>query len=207
MASMKGASSATSKRSPLARIPASRRSVARRWPASQRLNGSLSCCSSTSRSASDSGSARITGAEKPRSSEGTGAASTLTKVKKLLASSSTSTRSVLGSAPRPRVAARWRGHHDPAARAPSGSQGLLGRLAGRGHAVLLEAQGVGAAGRVVAAARRDMRRSGLRVPALERRPAAWPGRCRGWRRRWPGRSRRRSRPGRRGARSTAPCRA
>ena len=43
----------------------------------------------------------------------------------------------------------------------------LARLPRRGQAVLLEAEGVGARVRVVAAARGDVRRAGLRVPAFE----------------------------------------
>src|SRR3990167_147220 len=51
------------------------------WPASQRLNGSWSWLSSTNSASSLSSVSSTTGAEKPRSSEGTGSTGTCTKGK------------------------------------------------------------------------------------------------------------------------------
>ena len=106
---------------PPAAMPASRTRVARRWPASQRLNASVSCAIRWRELGVGLFQFSSTGAEKPRSSEGTGRAGTSSKTKRLRGLGQR--EHALGAdAPsaRRRAAAAGRGRRAPPARARPG---------------------------------------------------------------------------------------
>ena len=93
-------------------VPPSKRPVARRWPASQRLNASESCAIRCASSASVYGTLAITGAEKPRRIEGTGFAGISSKTitsSAALSDTSREAKSVPSGPTRPTANGIWKG--------------------------------------------------------------------------------------------------
>ena len=143
--------------------------INRRWPASQRLKASLSCISSTRRSAS---AQRVVELHRRREAAQQRRHRLFVDVDE---------REAVAHVRQHQHARRAAGHR--LALQPQRQRGAVARqqrqrhrnherqllaLAGRGRAALAQAQRVGARRGVVVAVRQQRRRAGLRVPALER---------------------------------------